>query len=75
MARLNDDARVTLADHLVAPREWTKHHQGYGRWRGDACGCPDDRCIGHHHGADEPCGCLRVLLDEYVRDREQKTHP
>lgn len=73
MARLNEDARLILAGHDVTPREWTKHHQGYGRWSGDACGCPDDRCIGHHHDANEPCGCLRALLSDYLRDREQQT--
>lgn len=33
-------------------------------WTGDSCGCPDDRCIGHHHDEDEECGCLRVALDQ-----------
>lgn len=71
MARLNEDARTILASFDVTPRQWTKHHQPYGgRWSGDACGCPDDRCIGHHHLADEPCGCLRALLDDYLREGE-----
>lgn len=34
------------------------------RWTGDSCGCPDDRCIGHHHADTDPCGCLDVLLDQ-----------
>lgn len=33
-----------------------------GRWYGDSCGCSDDRCIGHHHDANEECGCLPVLI-------------
>lgn len=26
----------------------------------------------YHHDADEPCGCLRTLLSEYVRDKGAK---
>jgi hypothetical protein len=36
-------------------------------WHGDACGCTDDRCIGFHHDPDEPCGCLPVLLADFVK--------
>lgn len=28
---------------------------------GDACGCPDDRCIGYHHDVGEPCRCVEAL--------------
>jgi hypothetical protein len=38
-----------------------------GVWRGDSCGCPDDRCIGYHHDEDEDCGCLPVTLGEYTQ--------
>lgn len=73
MARLNDEARSTLASDDVTPRQWTLYHQpDGGAWGGDSCGCPDDRCIGHHHEADEPCGCLRVLLPEYLADRDAR---
>jgi len=34
-------------------------------WRGDECGCPDDRCIGQHHYDYEDCGCLRAMCAEY----------
>jgi len=38
-----------------------------GEWRGDACGCTDDRCAyGYHHDALTDCGCLDVLLDHYA---------
>ncbi len=37
-----------------------------GKWLGDSCGCPDDRCIGHHHDEGQTCACLPVVLDEYV---------
>lgn len=38
-------------------------------WRGDSCGCTDDRCTdGYHHDANEECGCLPVLIGQYVAD-------
>lgn len=37
-----------------------------GKWHGDSCGCPDDRCIGHHHDEGRACECLPIVLDEYV---------
>ena len=30
----------------------------------DDCGCPDDRCIGYHHEAGEPCGCVETLTQK-----------
>lgn len=39
-------------------------------WSGDVCGCTDDRCVGHHHGENEPCGCLPALIGERARTRE-----
>ena len=38
-------------------------------WHGDRCGCPDDRCIGHHHENLYDCSCLRAVLDGIVWDR------
>ncbi len=61
--RLNDDAKVALRDAGVSQAAWARaNFMSDGRWCGDACGCPDDRCIGHHHYEDEECGCLRTLL-------------
>lgn len=40
--------------------QWADNAEG--RWYGDACGCPDDRCIGYHHEEGENCGCLTSLL-------------
>ncbi len=37
-----------------------------GKWGGDRCGCRDDRCIGYHHYDETDCGCLEVILAEYV---------
>lgn len=35
-------------------------------WRGDSCGCPDDRCIGFHHDRPDDCHCLPVTVGEYA---------
>ncbi|MGW6132355.1 hypothetical protein ACWFNE_20205 [Cellulomonas sp. NPDC055163] len=40
------------------------------QWRGDVCGCTDDRCTGYHHGENEPCGCLPALIAERAQKRE-----
>lgn len=37
-----------------------------GRWAGDSCGCPDDRCIDYHHDEHEECGCLPACLEELL---------
>jgi hypothetical protein len=51
---------VTIAGYV---RYWSAD----GVWRGDACGCPDDRCIGFHHDEQAACGCVDVTLGEYAR--------
>lgn len=52
-----------LRDAGVTQAEWCRRN-GYppGRWGGDLCGCPDDRCIGYHHDENDDCGCLPALL-------------
>lgn len=66
MSRLNANARDLLQAFEISQAAWIRHHFGQNAttWRGDACGCPDDRCIGYHHDADEDCGCLGALLDD-----------
>jgi hypothetical protein len=62
--KLNDTAKAQLRDHGVSQAEWARRHFGDGRWHGDACGCPDDRCAdGYHHDDGEDCGCLPALLE------------
>ena len=63
MARLNESARLTLRNAGLSPTDWA-HAHGYsdGKWGGDQCGCPDDRCIGYHHDDPDECGCLPSLL-------------
>ncbi len=50
---------VTIAGYV---RYWFDD----GVWRGDSCGCPDDRCIGHHHDQPDDCHCLEATLGEYA---------
>lgn len=65
---LGREARAELRDAGITPAEWARRHSSPdGTWYGDRCGCPDDRCTGYHHEAGQPCGCLRVLLDDFAR--------
>lgn len=73
MTQLNHAARETLRWAGLTPGVWAKRH-GYDSakaWRGDECGCPDDRCIGYHHDAEEDCGCLPALIDDLRRDERK----
>lgn len=65
--RLNSEAGERLRTAGISQAQWTRQHFQDGTWHGDACGCPDDRCIGHHHDKTDECGCLRALLAEHVR--------
>lgn len=73
MTRLNYAARETLKDEGLTSRQWAQRH-GYAsaaEWRGDECGCPDDRCIGYHHDENDECGCLPALIRELRRDERK----
>lgn len=85
MTKLNRQARSTLADAGITVRDWIAYggwlkedtdEAGNRRWvpetewRGDECGCDDDRCIGFHHDEGEECGCLPVLIENRAKDRE-----
>ncbi len=70
MTALNATAKAALKDHGISQAEWARRNFGDARWGGDACGCPDDRCIGYHHDGPDDCGCLPVLLA-----RELRAHP
>lgn len=61
---LTPAAVEALADAGLTPEGWRQRHYPTSGWGGDACGCTDDRCIGHHHDADEDCGCLPELLKD-----------
>lgn len=71
---LNPTAIATLAVAGITPQQWIDA-SSYGyiwpagetpTWTGDRCGCTDDRCIGFHHLGEDDCGCLTVLIDQYL---------
>lgn len=82
---LDLQARTILADAGITVRDWIAYggwlkedtdEDGNHRWvpetewRGDECGCSDDRCIGYHHDKGEECGCLPALIENRARVRE-----
>ncbi len=66
MTQLGTEALEMLRGAGITAIDWARAHGGGDRWRGDACGCPDDRCIGYHHGEQDPCGCLPVLVESHL---------
>ena len=66
---LKDRARSTIAGHGVGIREYLDYW-GHGLdWHGDECGCPDDRCRGHHHAELDACGCLPACIATVLENR------
>jgi hypothetical protein len=64
--KLNETAKARLRMAGVSQAAWVrKNDWADGKWHGDACGCPDDRCIGFHHDEHDECGCLSALLAEH----------
>lgn len=61
--KLNETAKATLREAGISPAAWARMHFTDGKWYGDACGCTDDRCIGHHHDAGDDCRCLPAMLE------------
>ena len=85
MTKLNSEARRVLADAGITVRDWITYggwltdvtDEAGNRewipeteWRGDECGCTDDRCSGHHHDEHEECGCLPALIQERTKARD-----
>lgn len=64
MSNLGPAAREELDAAGITPAAWARVHFTDGRWHGDVCGCPDDRCTGRHHDHDEPCRCLTALIND-----------
>ncbi|TDW91111.1 hypothetical protein [Kribbella sp. VKM Ac-2566] len=68
-------AIATLAMAGITPEQWIEA-SWYGyvppagqtlTWTGDLCGCTDDRCAnGFHHMGLTDCGCLPVLIEDYL---------
>lgn len=70
MTSLNPAALATLRAAGITSTQWTQQH-GHGEtWFGDACGCPDDRCIGYHHHRADDCGCLPALLEQALLEAD-----
>ena len=70
-AALYPAARETIRDAGMSVSAYVREWCGPGApWRGDACGCPDDRCIGHHHDAHEQCECLPTVLQQMTSAAE-----
>ncbi|RRJ85941.1 hypothetical protein EG850_11180 [Gulosibacter macacae] len=71
---LTDDAVAYLEGAGFTPEEWAKRHDDAdGMWRGDYCGCPDDRCVGNHHAVDADCYCLISLVEEAMQERRAES--
>lgn len=77
MTALNAAARAVIRGAGFTLAEWSRMHGGTdGKWTGDQCGCPDDRCAnGFHHTGTYDCGCLPTLLDQAVAWREATRWP
>ncbi|TQO19653.1 hypothetical protein FB472_1224 [Rhodoglobus vestalii] len=71
MTQLTSEARATLRNAGFTSSQWARLHgySGATDWRGDVCGCTDDRCIGHHHDATDACGCLPALIEDHRRQQ------
>lgn len=65
--RLSPLARAEIQDYGVSVADFIRHWDKDGVWRGDRCGCPDDRCIGYHHDNATDCGCLPVVVQEVAQ--------
>jgi hypothetical protein len=71
MSALNATAKAELRAAGVSQAAWARHcFSVNAKWIGDACGCPDDRCIGYHHDGPDDCGCLPVLLAQLAETRQ-----
>ena len=77
MTALNAAARAALRGAGFTLAEWARMHGGTdGKWTGDQCGCPDDRCAnGFHHIGVSDCVCLPTLLDQAVAWRDATRWP
>jgi hypothetical protein len=74
---LNAAALRAIRDAGFTRAEWARMNGNPdGKWSGDQCGCPDDRCAnGFHHIGVNDCGCLPTLLDRSVAWRTATRYP
>lgn len=69
MTKLSETAKATLRNYGVSQAAWARaNYCPTGKWVGDVCGCPDDRCANgfHHYGVDD-CGCLETMLGLFLK--------
>lgn len=67
--KLNAEAKDRLRQAGITQADWIRYWGDGTSWRGDACGCPDDRCMdGFHHYPNEECGCLAAWISDFQRD-------
>lgn len=69
MKTLNATARETIRGEGQTIAGYVRFYGTDGTWTGDACGCVDDRCMGHHHDAGEDCGCVSAFVADMVREQ------
>lgn len=62
MTRLSPEAREQIKFSELTITEYIAEWSTTGEWRGDACGCHDDRCAGYHHDVAEECPCLQQCI-------------
>ena len=67
--KLNQNAKMALRAAGISQIGWARLNFMPNGWCGDACGCSDDRCIGHHHENAEDCRCLPAMLENFFSDR------
>lgn len=65
MVRLSARAREDFEAAGIDAGDVAEVCWGSRDWRGDTCGCTDDRCIGHHHDGED-CGCRPVVIQKYL---------
>lgn len=63
--QLDQAALNQLEDAGINPSDWERFN-GIG----DRCGC-NGPCIGYHHMAGDPCGCLPVLIEDALDQRRR----
>ncbi|GAB7192798.1 hypothetical protein NUM3379_35070 [Kineococcus sp. NUM-3379] len=70
MSNLNREASRALREAGITKTAWARHFfADPSEWHGDACGCADDRCIGYHHDENDDCGCLPVLIQQFLAEQ------
>ena len=62
---LTAEAKNELRSCNITELAWARQFFADGKWHGDKCGCPDDRCGGYHHEENEDCRCISALIEDW----------